>query len=349
MLCQQNILIVDDEDASLLLLKAVIEQLDGFTVFTASGCEQAIRLIEENEFVFALLDVCLPGCSGIDIAKVLKENNPSGVGIIFITASTETLEMLEKLYGAGADDVMFKPLGDCARLALKKKVLKYCDDYCWREKAKKQEMISREMALLKRFAGSVIHELNNKLTNICVGLQMIKSPDNYGAVKACNAVVRIVKGFGEYLGVSMEFQSIRLEDIVSEKILSHNNIADNVKASLVTSGDYYINGNACMLQTVMMNILNDIQGRMESTSMLSRQKSIAVNIIKISDKNVVEVIISTFVEGLTFKNIYIPYNEAQMKGMNSSVLVAQEMVNWMGGQIMFQDNCLNYKLIFPLS
>lgn len=115
-----KILIVEDDlKIGNSLTKGLTAEGYGIT-FTSNG-DTAID--ESNKFYdLALIDIMLPGSSGIEIAKNLKENNPA-TKIIFLTAKS-TLE--DKLTGfeTGGDDYITKPFSYEELLARIKAVLK---------------------------------------------------------------------------------------------------------------------------------------------------------------------------------------------------------------------------------
>src|SRR3954471_15571004 len=81
-----NILLVDDVPANLLSLEAILDGLGARLVKARSGHEALRRLLDED-FAAVLLDVQLPGFSGFETAKLIREREQSkGTPIIFITA-----------------------------------------------------------------------------------------------------------------------------------------------------------------------------------------------------------------------------------------------------------------------
>ncbi len=71
-----KILVVDDEESMRFTLKRFLSD-DGYTVTTASDCESAIALLENNTFDVAIVDRLLPhGFTGLDIIRDMKKKNP---------------------------------------------------------------------------------------------------------------------------------------------------------------------------------------------------------------------------------------------------------------------------------
>jgi two-component system response regulator PilR (NtrC family) len=82
-----RILIVDDEEVLRDVLEVVLRR-EGFDVITASSGEEALSILDSTEEVdLAVLDVMLPGISGIDTLRSMRIANPN-LPVIVITASS---------------------------------------------------------------------------------------------------------------------------------------------------------------------------------------------------------------------------------------------------------------------
>ena len=101
----KRILLVDDEPLILKGLKFSLNQ-DGYDTDTATDGEQALEMALSNDYDIVLLDVMLPGLSGIEVCQRVRENRD--VPIIMLTAKGEDMD---KILGLeyGADDFMTKP------------------------------------------------------------------------------------------------------------------------------------------------------------------------------------------------------------------------------------------------
>jgi PAS domain S-box-containing protein len=105
-----KILLVDDQPANLLALKATLEGLDVALVEAHSG-EETLRLLLEDEFAVVLLDVQMPGLDGFETAKLIRGREEARhMPIIFQTAYDTDRATIEKAYALGAVDFLVKPL-----------------------------------------------------------------------------------------------------------------------------------------------------------------------------------------------------------------------------------------------
>lgn len=104
----QLILLVEDDAAFREAVRVVLESA-GFTVAETGSGEEALRVAAELEPSLVLLDVNLPGFSGYEICRMLREEHGQRMGIIFLSGSkTESIDRATGL-GFGADDYVLKP------------------------------------------------------------------------------------------------------------------------------------------------------------------------------------------------------------------------------------------------
>ena len=101
----QRILVVDDDDALREMVGLVLSGAGFNPLFAADGVE-AVRVFSDSSPDLVLLDIMLPGLSGIEVCKQIRTQ--SGVPIIMLTAKGETEDVVLGLE-AGADDYVVKP------------------------------------------------------------------------------------------------------------------------------------------------------------------------------------------------------------------------------------------------
>ncbi|HTA88329.1 MAG TPA: hybrid sensor histidine kinase/response regulator [Polyangiaceae bacterium] len=105
-----NILLVDDRPENLLSLQAVLERPD-YRLVTARSGQEALALALHESFAVALIDIAMPGMSGLDVAVHLKELERSrDIPIIFVTAFGDDPAEIHRAYSAGGADYLVKPL-----------------------------------------------------------------------------------------------------------------------------------------------------------------------------------------------------------------------------------------------
>ena len=100
-----HILVVDDDDKIRDLVKQYLEE-HHFLVTTAKDVKDAKKKLEIIKFDILILDIMMPGESGLSLTKEIKKNNPTP--IILLTAKGEVGDRIEGLE-LGADDYLGKP------------------------------------------------------------------------------------------------------------------------------------------------------------------------------------------------------------------------------------------------
>ena len=100
-----HILVVDDDDRIRELVKQYLEK-NQFLVTTAKDALDAKKKLEIIKFDILILDIKMPGESGLSLTKEIKKNNTTP--IILLTAKGEVQDRIEGLE-LGADDYLGKP------------------------------------------------------------------------------------------------------------------------------------------------------------------------------------------------------------------------------------------------
>jgi len=105
-----HVLIVDDVEANLIALEALLDGLNCEAVRARSG-NDALRQLLKREFAVMLLDVQMPGMDGYEVALHARQNpHTRDIPIIFMTAAHNSEDNVLRGYGSGAVDFLFKPL-----------------------------------------------------------------------------------------------------------------------------------------------------------------------------------------------------------------------------------------------
>jgi signal transduction histidine kinase len=200
-----SILMVDDEPANLLALEAILEPLGQKLVRAESGME-ALRCLLDTDFAVILLDVRMPGMSGIETAALIRSRPRSRTTpIIFLTGEEKSQDAMFEGYSAGAVDYLMKPIVPAVlrskvevfnelaqnRLKLQQQV---------KERDEAAEELSRLNAMLGQrnddlaaanqeldsFCATVAHDLRSPLSQIIGFMQLLElstqgklSPDEH--------------------------------------------------------------------------------------------------------------------------------------------------------------------------
>jgi CheY-like chemotaxis protein len=105
-----DILVVDDTPANLIAIHAALVPLGRNVITVNSGVAALARLLEQD-FALIVLDVAMPGMTGIETARLIRARERNrGTPIIFVTAMSWHDEAIDEAYEAGGFDFLTKPI-----------------------------------------------------------------------------------------------------------------------------------------------------------------------------------------------------------------------------------------------
>jgi DNA-binding response OmpR family regulator len=104
-----TVVLVADDDADIRDLVAYKLQQAGFEVIAVEDGRAALEQARTRRPTLAVLDVSMPGLSGIDVCRMLRASAATaGIMIIMLTARVQEQDV-EGGFSAGADDYVTKP------------------------------------------------------------------------------------------------------------------------------------------------------------------------------------------------------------------------------------------------
>src|SRR5215468_11857089 len=167
----QTILVVDDKLDTLLLVRELLTSR-GYHVNTASDADEALQVIEAEKPDLILLDVIMPGRSGYELCRELKDDPATRlIPVVMITGLSDRADRVRGIE-AGADDFLSKPLYP-------------------------EELYARVKSLLK------LKEFTDELENaeaVLVALALgIESRDNYTG-NHCERLAHYASDLGHHIG-----------------------------------------------------------------------------------------------------------------------------------------------------
>lgn len=104
-----KILVADDERINLDLMEAVLDRL-GYEVFLAGNGREALTLSLEKMPDLILMDIVMPGMSGLEVTKKLKDDIRTKIIPIVVVSGNSEIPDRVKALDAGADDFLNKPV-----------------------------------------------------------------------------------------------------------------------------------------------------------------------------------------------------------------------------------------------
>ena len=107
---RHRILIVDDEEATRLLLARILSSELKVEVQLAGTCEQALRLAEEFAYDTILLDLLMPGIGGLAVLKEIRAHAPNMATPVVVVTVVSDPKTREQCMSAGASAYLVKPI-----------------------------------------------------------------------------------------------------------------------------------------------------------------------------------------------------------------------------------------------
>jgi signal transduction histidine kinase len=197
-----SILIVDDRPENLLALEAILEPL-GQRIVRASSGELALRRCLEEDFAVILLDMRMPGMSGLETAAFVKARERSRhVPILFLTAHDDTDDALASAYQLGAVDFLRKPLNPDI---IRAKVRVFVELFLRGERIEAQE---RALEVERRFLRALLESVQTAIV----------ACDAAGAVTVHNRAARALFRVPDGAPAAAWKQSLDLRDGVGREL-----------------------------------------------------------------------------------------------------------------------------------
>ncbi len=161
-----RILVVDDTPQNVRLLGDLLAA-KGYEVATAASGAEALEQIEKHRPDLVLLDVVMPGLSGYDVCRRIRETPATAtLPVVMVTALDPATERIKGIE-AGADDFVTKPLNQPELLARVKSLLRIkslhdqLEDWNRNLEARVREQLDQleRLGRLKRFFSPQLAEL----------------------------------------------------------------------------------------------------------------------------------------------------------------------------------------------
>jgi DNA-binding response OmpR family regulator len=98
-----------DDEPRLLHIVAMYLTMEGFSVACAHDGQEALDLLDREEFDLAVLDVMMPRCSGLEVCRRIRSNSATASLPVLVFTSLSSDEDIEEARQAGANHFVSKP------------------------------------------------------------------------------------------------------------------------------------------------------------------------------------------------------------------------------------------------
>lgn len=106
---EMKVLIVDDIPLNVLLIQKMLNPFN-FQIFKANSGQAALNMIEKENPDIVLLDLMMPGMSGYDVIKTVRETKDMDTLPIIILSALNSNDDVVKGFTLGANDFITKPV-----------------------------------------------------------------------------------------------------------------------------------------------------------------------------------------------------------------------------------------------
>ena len=204
-----KVLVVDDLEKNAKLLGDILS-VNGYAVSFAASGEEALEQVEREQPDLILLDVVMPGMSGHDVCRRIREKPETTLlPVVMVTALDPFLERAKGIE-AGADDFITKPINRPELLARVRSLLRIKSLH---DQVKTQAF---ELAQVLHALGDIGHDVKNMLTPVVLGAKVLE--DELEQIYSSHPHIEIRKALeshSEVVGI-LRRSARRIQDRVKE-------------------------------------------------------------------------------------------------------------------------------------
>jgi two-component system sensor histidine kinase/response regulator len=266
------ILVVDDNAAKRLAIRAILDPL-GHAIFEAASGQEALRAVMAGTFAVILMDVKMPGMDGYETAKLIRtrrecEHTP----IIFITSYSQDEAQIPLAYASGAVDFIFAPL---TAEVLRAKVTIFADLY--RQARELEEAHQAALAASRAksaFVANLSHEIRTPLNGV-LGMAVLLRDTTLDAIQkryveglaasgdALLAVIGDVLDFSKIEAGSLELDctDFDLRELIHEacQMLAERAHAKGLEINHSATADVpaQVHGDRARLRQILLNLISN--------------------------------------------------------------------------------------------
>jgi two-component system sensor histidine kinase/response regulator len=257
------VLVVDDEPKNIQVVGSLLLR-EGYEVIAARGGEEGIAKALETQPDLILLDVMMPGISGVEVAFRLKDHPEwNHAPIVFLSAATDKTFVIEGL-GAGAVDYVTKPFNGPELL---RRIELHVRLY------RTQRKLEEAMAEKNRLVEVLAHDLKNPLGTVRFSARLLKERevgDRMGelvdiiddaAERALGIVESLLDERGlEYAREKMQIEWLSLDEVVVSVIEAFSERAADKKIAIEWSAPakpVFVRADREALFRVLENLLSN--------------------------------------------------------------------------------------------
>ena len=237
-----RILAVEDNELNRMVLQVILKKCEVVVTIAHNG-QEAINLIQEQDFDLVLMDVQMPIVDGLEATKYIREQLKLTIPIIGLSANAMR-EEVEICKQAGMNDYLVKPYSERALVEVMKK---------WSFEERKTELAQAEitsekeldLSMLKQYVGNDIHVLKDvvsgylthlppqldRLELALVGADILALRHELHQLKASMEIIGVRPDGLSFAGISNELKKDGLSDLAQSAI---NSVITKGKSAIIS-------------------------------------------------------------------------------------------------------------------
>ncbi len=239
-----SVLLVDDRPENLLVLEAILADLD-LNLVTALSGEDALGRLLNQEFAIILMDVQMPILSGFETAEIIRGREATRhIPIIFVTAESSAQSQVFRGYESGAVDYLLKPLEPKIVQSKVRVFVELFEQHKQIERASEALRQAQKMEAVGQLTAGIAHDFNNllQIINGYADIVIAKLDPESSALPAAheikNAGTRAKELIQQMLAFSrqqvVDPMDLNLSEVVEEtsKMLLHS-MGDHIQLKII--------------------------------------------------------------------------------------------------------------------
>jgi signal transduction histidine kinase len=355
---------VDDNEGARYARTRLLQRA-GFRVHDASRGDTALKLIQEVEPDLVLLDVNLPGMSGIDVCRAIKGNAATqSVIVLQISASAISAPQATEALNSGADTYLVEPVDADVLVATVRALLRLRtaerevtrSNMALREANSRLEELNsalrRSNEDVERFAYIASHDLQEPLRTIATHLQLLERKlshqldqanrevfdDIVDAAHRMSDLIRDVLAYSRAGGDETVFQAVSLQDSLGWAL---NNLSESLASTngeVISEALPVVWGDSTQLAQVFQNLIgNALKYRSSASPRVEIRSEMAADgewLVSIRDNGI-------GIDPKHHDRIFRPFQRLhgrEFAGTGIGLALCRRIIESHGGRIWVQSN-----------
>ncbi|MDH5357718.1 MAG: hybrid sensor histidine kinase/response regulator [Gammaproteobacteria bacterium] len=343
-----EILIADDVESIRLYLKEILLPLN-VTVTEAVNGDQAFEYIKDHEYDLVLMDIEMPGQSGLEVTRRVREELGYKHTPILIMTGLQQAELIQLAFDNGATDYITKPLSEVE--VLSRLSIRLDNRRMERELRNAKILAERSNHAKSEFVSRLAHELKTPLNAISGFSQLIQlDTDNESILESCGLILEAAKHQEDLINevtnlakieagiIDIDLSAVELSQLIKESFSLTQPMADkfNVRLNFPRRTDvmYTLTADHKRLKQVFLNLL--------SNAIKYNKPNGEVNLlVKTTPEGHVKVGISDTGKGIAQEDIpklFEAFNrlgaeESDIEGTGIGLPITRKIIELMGGEL----------------